>query len=114
MTAMTEIGSITDLLNCFRDEPFLSFHRVDQLKMDAPLHQWMYGIWFRAQSRSSDALTPSIFREPLDEGAAIYHFMLRNARFRDRCKTAFDWLCTMRHYTLPCRLLDWTENPLVA
>lgn len=40
--------------------------------------------------------------------------MLRAADYRNNCRTQFDWLCLMRHYGLPTRLLDWSENVLVA
>ena len=34
--------------------------------------------------------------------------------FFSDCTTALDYLVVLQHYSFPTRLLDFTENPLVA
>lgn len=115
MKASGTIRSLPQLLDYLKDNRrFKEFHSVRGLQFDAPAHRWMYGIWFRGHTNAGHRLIPSVFREPIDEASSIFHFMLRNPRFRSTCTSMFDWLCVMRHYTLPCRVLDWTENALIG
>ncbi len=86
--------------------------------------------WFRGHSRIYNELTPGVFRN--DEELLIfpprdkdddYEFMLME-EFRRYAPTVLrniprrndflSWLVLMQHYGMPTRLLDWTENPLIA
>lgn len=73
----------------------------------------MFGIWFRGQC-GHEHLTPSVFREPYDELGLFTQFKDRAAAQDPRCRNSFEWLCLMRHFHLPARLLDWSESLLVA
>lgn len=86
--------------------------------------------WFRGHSRVHNELTPGIFRNneeflifpPKDIDDDI-EFLLTE-EFRRYAPTAtreiperndfLSWLVLMQHYRMPTRLLDWTENPLIA
>lgn len=79
------------------------------------------GIWFRGQTDHTWPLEPHAFRlrdNPTgfeDVEAALFHkFRMRQPELRDICRCQLDWLCLMQHYDLPTRLLDFTENVLVA
>lgn len=80
-------------------------------------------LFFRGRSRKSRSDTPSIYRRDEKTGEFIYlahekelfnEIISRNTNDFAHCKTTLDHLVMMRHYGLPSRLLDITENPLVA
>ncbi|MCX5672856.1 MAG: FRG domain-containing protein [Planctomycetota bacterium] len=86
-------------------------------------------VWFRGQSRSSWQLQPEIQRPFLDgkndlrryaesaEANMTVEFKLLAHSRRTNCPGPDDaagWLCLMRHYGLPTRILDWTSSILVA
>lgn len=85
--------------------------------------------WFRGHSRAVGTLTPRIFRpenrdpiltmfRPELEMATIEEFKRHAALLTELRIPAEDdrlgWLCVMQHYRAPTRLLDWSENFLVA
>lgn len=75
--------------------------------------------WFRGHGDSTWKLVPSISREneyPVEaEWASFKRFRQNASRFvTQKQQSSWDWLFLMQHYGVPTRLLDWTENPLVA
>ena len=82
--------------------------------------------WWRGHANAEWRLVPQAFRrnperpesQLYDETALIGHFVSRApSRSHRPCPEAndfFGWLFLAQHYGLPNRLLDWTENPLVA
>ena len=82
--------------------------------------------WFRGQAEPYDNLTPAIFRDmyaPIEaargpiEFSVAAEFKRRSPAHADRLPAWEDhlsWLFLMQHHGLPTRLLDWSENVLVA
>jgi hypothetical protein len=82
--------------------------------------------WWRGHAKAKWRLEAQVHRRdpehperPLyDEAALIGHFVSRApSRSHTPCPDAedyFGWLFLAQHYGLPTRLLDWSENPLVA
>lgn len=48
------------------------------------------------------------------ESQYIHEMIASYPNFFSECKTALDYLVVLQHYSFPTRLLDFTENPLVA
>ena len=74
-------------------------------------------MYYRGHSRLNYLLQPGIKRERhwLENESIMYQELLvRCAQDFSRCQTHLDYLVEMQHYGLPTRLLDITENPLVA
>lgn len=87
------------------------------------------GSWFRGHSRVIGALTPRIYRptirdEIVDKFRPALEVEIIEQFKRDAPTLAegsvpgeddhLDWLYLMQHYKTPTRLLDWSENALIA
>lgn len=78
-----------------------------------------FGLWFRGQGNAHHDLIPGILRRQKDDGyieefSFCRHFQSLNPDAAPRDATDFERLVLMQHYWAPTRLLDWTENLLVA
>jgi hypothetical protein len=75
-------------------------------------------VWFRGQAVAKWKLQPSIMRPPHspdDEVVLLKKFKQNAVPLIDVAPIREDeWLFLMQHHSVPTRLLDWTESPLVA
>lgn len=75
-------------------------------------------ISFRGQSDATWKLKPSLYRGQFDtelERELLRDFKSHAAEFLTEVnRTDLDWLFLAQHHGIPTRLLDWTENALVA
>ena len=90
----------------------------DYLKFITSLKDDHKKLWFRGHASSKYSLMPTIYREPYnweDEISLLHQFKARAARFLNglNCSNS-EWLFIMQHHATPTRLLDWSENALVA
>jgi hypothetical protein len=74
-------------------------------------------VWFRGHANHTWHLEPSLSRQGKleDELKLVKHFKQNAFQFLSAPpQTESEWIFLMQHYAIPTRLLDWTENPLVA
>ncbi|WP_207836997.1 FRG domain-containing protein [Williamsia soli] len=81
-------------------------------------------LWFRGQPSNEYKLTPKLMRGPSRPMDEVYQREARLvARFRERSlpfwpagypQQPWEHLFSMQHHGVPTRLLDWSENLLVA
>jgi hypothetical protein len=95
-----QLGSIRTLLSVIDD-----------------LHETGYIYFFRGHANKSFKLLPSIYRKTewlCNEDKMIREMLMRCPNDFSLMRTSFEKLVKMQHYDLPTRLLDLSENPLVA
>ncbi|MFT3831625.1 MAG: FRG domain-containing protein [Opitutaceae bacterium] len=112
------IGSVTEAIEAMQREDFLRDIRPERSARGGDEN---FGLWFRGHERIDYMLTPSVLRRPpgetaayIDEVSLYRHFQTMNPDAGPRDATAFERLALMQHYQAATRLLDWTENLLVA
>nr|WP_319399008.1 FRG domain-containing protein [uncultured Carboxylicivirga sp.] len=95
------INSINELLT-----------KIESIKKDNPDKE----LYFRGQIADYGNIRPSIARNGWlqKEDEMFKDFILRNPQDFKDCKTTFEKLAKMQHYSLPTRLLDITSDPLAA
>ena len=75
-------------------------------------------LWFRGSTNKAHNLVPSLAREPfqLEQERALINVFKQNAvQFIDeRPQSEWEWIFLARHHSVPTRLIDWTESPLIG
>lgn len=75
-------------------------------------------LWFRGCTNKDYRLLSSFARDmhsPQLEQSLLNAFKQNAIQFLDhRPNSEWEWIFLARHYSVPTRLLDWTESPLIA
>jgi FRG domain len=129
MIARNDKDEIRNIADAIRIMDKLRENADGFLSTGWPFDKFPFGLWFRGQRIEGDRqLEPHVFRKILrfdskeqavgttrhDETNLYVHIKLRAANFQQTYRSAFDWLCLMQHYSMPTRLLDWSESILIA
>ena len=84
----------------------------------AEAHAPFPGIWYRGLSSHRQVLLPTLNRGTIpvrDESVIMNRFKQNAYEFlEERPEGEWEWMFLARHHGLPSRLLDWSENCLVA
>ena len=110
------INSVTEAIELMQAENFLERFGPDNAAIGG---DEIFGLWFRGQGNAQNDLIPGILRRQKNDGyieefSFCRHFQSLNPDAVPRDATDFERLVLMQHYLAPTRLLDWTENLLVA
>lgn len=107
MTKIITVESIQEFVEKVTEEVSTSTDRLDSNVSSKTL--------YRGQANSSWHLCPSLYRAGLFHQERTLISELRRVRPEEfDGLTKFDVLVKMQHYGLPTRLLDMTQNPLIA
>jgi len=114
----TTILSVSQAIDCLSNDKLMGDLRP---RVSSKRGDTNFGLWFRGHEKTDYKLIPSILRESIgqngryvDEVSLTRHFKALNPDAATSDASDFEWLVTMQHYLAPTRLLDWTENLLVA
>ena len=102
--------------------------RLTKIECAAELAKTLRRSWFRGHSKCFNELTPGIFRHSIyptyyyESGKNIEAFFIEEFKrhaplFTEKVPDNDDyisWLFLMQHHGSPTKLLDWTENALIA
>jgi hypothetical protein len=112
------INSVSEAIDSLTDRQVMKDLRPEK---SAKRGDADFGLWFRGHAKEDYQLVPSLLRESIgqhkryiDEVSLTRHFKAMNPEAAASDASDFEWLVTMQHYLAPTRLLDWTENLLVA
>jgi len=113
-----DITSVSEAIDLLTSNKFLEDIKPPKQPKSGDID---FGLWFRGHSSKSHVLVPSALRDSLaqtnrylDEVSMVRHFRAMNCDVVASDATDFEVQVTMQHYLAPTRLLDWTENLLVA
>jgi hypothetical protein len=82
-----------------------------------PIYKRSKSVWFRGHRDGRWKLDPTLSREDLlrRELELTKRFKQNAFQFLLRIPAEeWEWMFLMQHYSVPTRLLDWTENPLIG
>jgi hypothetical protein len=99
-----------------------SIASLEKVALDLSKEFGNEAMWWRGHAKACWKLKPFVYRDrpkggKYNERALINHFQIRalgRLGHRSRPQSDLEWLFLAQHYGLPTRLLDWTENSLVA
>ncbi|MDD5005150.1 MAG: FRG domain-containing protein [Candidatus Omnitrophica bacterium] len=88
---------------------FVNYLAEDTKDIKAP-------IWYRGHAIKDWELSPLLIRKKFDSEMNLLKKFKQDATLflNPRPTAQYEWLFIMRHYGVPTRLLDWSENPLAG
>lgn len=104
---VVSVRTLAEFTKAIRDLPPPSEARI-WFRGQSSLHNWKVrpSLYRRKRFRLSDAL--------YDEDVLRSEFHRLGRQLSNLPRTHWDWYFLMRHFGVPTRLLDWTDNALAA
>ena len=114
-----ELKDVLLLLKILRDDSLKGDGTGLFIKKEHRIYEhFPFGLWFRGESDHIEPLVPSAFRKQnggkyLKESGIMWDVGRKIVECAE-IENHFERLCMAQHYLVPTRLLDWTENILIA